>query len=602
MKRVISLVREATAAQRWMVGGAALAAMLVAVLIGLQMVSASAGARELTETLTKERRLMDAGQALLRSITAAEAGQRTYLLTGNAEAAARSTREMDLVGDHIEELSAAAADLGLPPGQPKRISDLTAERTQIIAESLSLGRAGRRAQAIALVASGRGDRLTADIEREFRSLFGGADERRTVARAQRERSQLTSLLLQIVLSLVCVVGFGVAAVTGLHGRVVAQKAAEAAEAANRELMAARHEADEANATKSRFLAAASHDMRQPLHALSLYLVSLQRRVDSPEAHRIVGAMDAAVRTMTRMFSALLDLARLEAGVLKPEAATFQMNDLLLSVADQAREVDPGRPERVRVVQTRLESVSDVDLLEVIVRNLAVNAAKYADGGRVLIGCRRKGRDIEIQIHDEGPGIPEDQLKRIFGEFVRGEATRSVEGLGLGLSIVDRLARLLGHKVSVRSVPGKGTVFSVTVPRTRGRSIEADGEGGEGQIVGKRILLVDDEPLVLDAMSGALTDAGAVVTTAGTAAGAIEAARAGVDLCILDLYLAGENGIDVLARIESDLGHRVRCMFVTGSTASEALQSLRASGRRWATKPVSVHDLIGLAAEILARPA
>lgn len=584
-----------------MAGGAVLAALLIAALLALQMMSVSAGARELARSIEAEERLADAGQALLQEVIAVEAAQRTYLLTAGSAARERAEQAPERVRLGLARLTQAARAVDVPTTRIERLQRAAEERAALVAQTTALAAQGRRSDALEMIARGRGDRLTIEIQSEIRGLLQAANRRRTEALAARDRGEAMAMGLQVLLSLACGVGLGVAAISALHGRVVAQRALASLQEANSKLSAARHEADEANATKSRFLAAASHDMRQPLHALSLYLASLERRVDSPEALRIVSAMDAAVRTMTRMFSALLDLARIEAGVLRPDPVRFRLDDLLLSVADQAREIDPARPGRIRVVRTRLEALSDVDLLEVVVRNLAVNAAKYSAGGRVLVGCRRSGGNVLIQVHDTGPGIPEDQLTRMFGEFVRGETSRSVEGLGLGLSIVDRLSRLLGHSVAVRSLPGRGTVFTVTVPRAGGVRCAAAEAGDRSLTPGVRILLVDDEPLVLDAMGGALADAGAIVATASTGEEAVEAARAGVDLCILDFYLGGENGVEILERIEAALGRRVPCLFVTGSTASGALQALRASGRRWATKPVPAPELTRLAAETIAGP-
>ena len=338
-------------------------------------------------------------------------------------------------------------------------------------------------------------------------------------------------------------------------------------------------------------------MRQPLHALSLYLASLGRRVDTADGRRILGNMESAVQAMTRMFSALLDLARLEAGVLRPEITAFALGPLLADVAYQAAGMDGDRADRVTLVPTRLETRSDPDLLEIILRNLAVNAVKYAGPGRVLIGCRRTPDGVRIEVHDSGPGIPPERLQDLFGEFVRGDATRSVEGLGLGLSIVDRLARLLGHPVHVRSELGRGSVFAVTVPRATGAEATPP-PGATADLAGARILLVDDEPLVLDAMGVALTDAGAVVTRASSAAEALEGLDGTSDLHILDLALAGMSGLDLLAEIERRRGEPVRALFVTGSTSPGPLNLLRRSGRAWVTKPVSATQLVAAAADLL----
>jgi CheY-like chemotaxis protein/anti-sigma regulatory factor (Ser/Thr protein kinase) len=301
---------------------------------------------------------------------------------------------------------------------------------------------------------------------------------------------------------------------------------------------------------------------------------------------MLGKMDSAVRSMTRLFNALLDLARLEAGVLKPEVVDFAMEGLLTDVAEHA----VGAIE-VRVAPTTLNVRSDPDLLEIILRNLAGNAVKHSKGGRVLIGCRRVGRDVRIEVHDDGGGIAPEKLGSMFGEFVRGEDARGTEGMGLGLAIVDRMAKLLGHPLSVSSTLGGGSVFAVTVPRA-----SAPAETREvrphrlSDLEGARLLVADDEPLALDAMAQALRDAGAQVTAVDSAQAARSRMTEAFDLYVFDFDLGPISAVDLLDATEQGAGAPPPALIVTGSTSPEVLNQLRTSGRDWISKPVDAATL------------
>lgn len=577
--------------------GAAVAAALIVGTAGWQLMEATHTRREVAEASDRVDRIAGSAQSLLQVVTQAESHQRGYLLLGREDYADAALNARPVARELLAELGRDARAEGLDLTTLNRIENLIESRFDVYERTIGLARAGRGEAALGLVRGGEGARIMAELHLVVRGLAAEVQAKRRAAVAARERARDLAIALQMLLITLVVAGFSVAAAVGVVGRYRAQQAAAAMGRANAEMARAHLEAEQANAAKSRFLAAASHDMRQPLHALSLYLASLGRRVDSADGQRILVNMEAAVRAMTRMFAALLDLARLEAGVLRPELVTFALGDLLANVAHQAAEVDRNRADRVTVMPTKLEIRSDPDLLEIIVRNLAVNAVKYAGAGRVLIGCRRAGDHVRIEVHDTGPGIPPERLQDLFGEFVRGDMTRSIEGLGLGLSIVDRLSQLLGHPIEVRSEVGRGSVFSVTVPRAAGLADQAP-EGRATDVRGARILLVDDEPLVLDAMRIALEDAGATVVAAASGTEALAVAGRPFDLYVFDLALAGESGLDLLANIERRRGEAVRALIVTGSTSPEPLNALRRSGRTWITKPVSAVQLITAAADLL----
>lgn len=578
--------------------GAMAAAIVIIGAAGWQLMEASETRQTAAEASDRVDRISRSAQDLLQLVTQAESHQRGYLLLGREDDADAVLAARPIAAELLSELARDARREGLDGSRLERMEGLVHSRFTVFEQTIGLARAGRGEAARRVVLGGQGARIMADLKDTARGLAVEVQEKRRAAVAARERARERATALQILLIALVVAGFGAAAAAAVSGRYKAERSAAAMGRAHAEMAKAQWEADQANAAKSRFLAAASHDMRQPLHALSLYLASLARRVDSADGQRILANMESAVRAMTRMFSALLDLARLEAGVLRPEPVTFPLGDLLADVAHQAAEVDRDGQHRITVLPTRLEVRSDPDLLEIVLRNLAVNAVKYAGAGRVLIGCRRAGDSVRIEVHDTGPGIPPDRLEELFGEFVRGDATRSVEGLGLGLSIVDRLARLLDHPIAARSEVGRGSVFSVTAPRAVGPAARAV-EGSAPDFRGVEVLLVDDEPLVLDAMRIALEDAGALVVAAASAAEALAAAASrSFDLYIFDLALTGESGLDLAASVERGRGEPIRVLIVTGSTSPEPLKALRLSGRRWITKPVSSLNLITAAVDVL----
>jgi signal transduction histidine kinase/CheY-like chemotaxis protein len=410
--------------------------------------------------------------------------------------------------------------------------------------------------------------------------------------------------LQAGQALATLLALGVAVFALVVEQLTAKLTAELQSELTAETEAAKRAAEDADRAKSRFLAAASHDMRQPLHALALYISALERRVEGSQAREILANMDGAVRAMTRLFTALLDMARLEAGVLKPEPVDFSICDLLHEVAEHSLDLRGQREVRVTVAPTALRVRADPDLLEIVLRNLASNAVKHSKGGRVLLGCRRVADAVRIEVRDDGEGIPPDELQQIFAEFVRGERAGATEGVGLGLAIVQRLTKLLGHPLSVRSEVGRGSVFTVTVPRAAAAPQRKPALQAEAPMAlhGARILVADDEPLALDAMRRALRDAGAEVGTAASAGEAEAIAGEGWALHILDLNLGDEDGLELIERIEAGRGARLRALIVTGTTTPEALGRLRSSGRPWLTKPLSADQLVLAASRLLAEPS
>ena len=361
-----------------------------------------------------------------------------------------------------------------------------------------------------------------------------------------------------------------------------------------ELEEAREQAEAANLAKSTFLAAASHDLRQPLHAIGLFVDSLSRRAWDAEALEIIDNVNRSLVAMNRMFGQLLDISRLDAGVLSPSISDFPVERLFHVLEAEFGQMAASQDLTLRIVPTRAFVTSDQALLERIVRNLMANAIHHTPKGRVLLGCRRRGENVRIEVRDTGEGIPPDQLSKIFEEFHQlGRPQRGSErGLGLGLAIVDRLARLLGHTIDVVSTPGRGSVFSVEIPaatQTENIVERRTSQLATGDVSGSFIALVEDEPDVLESTRALLEDWGCRVAAASTAEGLLQALTEGdgePDLIIADYRLGGgRTGIQAIDSIRRQLPHEVPAVIISGDTAPERLREVRASGHKLLHKPL-----------------
>jgi signal transduction histidine kinase/CheY-like chemotaxis protein len=395
---------------------------------------------------------------------------------------------------------------------------------------------------------------------------------------------------------VCIATTALLMATVYYALRTAERAEEALARDNEIIQDKTRQLEMANTYKSHFLASASHDLRQPLHALNLFVAQLQGETDPAERSRLVGRIDAAVGSMNELFEALLDMTRLEAGILKPNLAELSVSRLLERVdtifADAARR----KGLRLRVVRSDAWVTSDPILLERILLNLVSNAVRYTERGGVVVGCRHRGNALRIDVCDTGAGIPEDQRERIFAEFYQlaDPAQERGGGLGLGLAIVDRLGRLLGHSVELDSRPGRGSRFSLSVPLAAQPRMAPDTQAPASAIAdparGKRVIVIDDDALVLDGMRGILQSWGCEVQTAasGTAALAGLAQDGGPpDLIISDYRLAdGKTGIEAIERLREALGTPVPAFVISGDTAPESLRDVSAGGYHLLHKPVS----------------
>jgi signal transduction histidine kinase/CheY-like chemotaxis protein len=362
-----------------------------------------------------------------------------------------------------------------------------------------------------------------------------------------------------------------------------------------ELQEKSRQLERANLAKSRFLAAASHDLRQPLHALNLFVAQLRDESDARQRTRLIERTGAAVSAMNELFEGLLDMSRLDAGVLEPKLTEFPIERLLRRIETTFSEVAGEKGLRLSVVSSSAWVRSDFILLERIVLNLVSNAVRYTSDGGVVVGCRHRGDRLRVEVWDSGPGIPQDQQRDIFGEFYqlsRRESDRHA-GLGLGLSIVDRLGQLLDHPVELDSRIGEGSRFSVSVPLAEALLGTAEAVEPLDSLIdparGRLIVVIDDDALVLDSMRGLLESWGSRVVTGGSDTAVLaQLAHDGEspDLIISDYRLAnGSTGIQAIERLRAALNEATPAFLISGDTGPERLRESTASGHQLLHKPV-----------------
>ena len=357
-------------------------------------------------------------------------------------------------------------------------------------------------------------------------------------------------------------------------------------------------AEKANADKTRFLAAASHDLRQPIQALNLFIHALTGREHDPGSTEIINKIERSASALGELLNGLLNISKLEAGMVEPVVTVFPLSRLFDRLILDYASIAQSRGLTLRTVSTSATVRSDLTLLERIVGNFLTNAIRYSQKGRVLLGCRLTRTAVRIEVWDTGIGIEEGNIPLIFQEFhqVENAARNRREGLGLGLAIVDRLATLLEHPVTVRSKPGKGSVFAVTVPLAEPVEDDAgtDDDLGDIDLHGVVILAIDDEPDILEGIEASLTQQGYRVLTGCTVHEAVTAcleAKTVPDVILSDYRLEGNmTGIEAIERVRASLGGPIPAILLTGDTAPEILRQTQASGFPLLHKPLPVNDL------------
>lgn len=347
------------------------------------------------------------------------------------------------------------------------------------------------------------------------------------------------------------------------------------------LESAKREAEHANDAKSRFLAAIGHDLLQPLHAAHLFADALAQR-GAGEQRELARQIGGALDDTTDLLTTLLDMSRLEAGGLLPEPRDVPLADVLDPLVAQFGVIAAERGLRLRHVPTRAWVRTDPQLLRRVLQNFLANALRYTERGSVLLGVRRVGEGLRIEVHDTGPGIEADQRERIFEEFRRGEDAPG-QGLGLGLAIADRIARLLGSRVALRSTPGAGSRFSVEVPRARASALPLPASQG---LEGLHVLVVDNEPEALAALAAVLRGWGCIVSAVadGAAAEAV-LARSDCALWIFDYHLDhGDDGVALHARLAAR-GDAAPCLILSADQTGAVRVAAQEAGLPLLVKPL-----------------
>ncbi len=394
-----------------------------------------------------------------------------------------------------------------------------------------------------------------------------------------------------------------------HAEAELRVAREAADVARQLAVLARDTADRASQNKSRFLATASHDLRQPLQSLALLNGMLRRIVTDADAAQALQQQEQAIGAMSRLLNTLLDISKLESGAIKPVPADFEVADLFDQLKMEFAGLAKAKGLRLDVEPCRHCARSDPALVGQILRNLISNAIKYTREGRVCLRCLCNSALIRIEVQDTGVGIPVEQLPHICDEFyqVGVTANSSRDGYGLGLSIVQRLVNLLTLKLDVQSEVGNGSTFSLSLPASDGAATGGHAHLSgvpvlERQVGSARVLLVEDDAAVRRATRMLLEVEGYKVTAVASLAGALEHVRAGrgLDLLISDYHLeGGETGVQVLSALREALGIPLKAVITTGDTSSAIKEMPRDPFLRIASKPVEADELMAMLRALLA---
>lgn len=368
--------------------------------------------------------------------------------------------------------------------------------------------------------------------------------------------------------------------------------------AEQALRQAKQVAEDANASKTRFLAAASHDLLQPLNAARLFTSALSQQVDAEDLKRTIGHIDNSLQAAEELLGTLLDISKLDAGALTPRRSHFALAEIIRPLRAEFEVMAEDRGLDLVVVPTRAWVDSDAQMLRRIVQNFLSNAIRYTQQGRVLLGCRRQGERLSIEVWDSGPGIPESKQAEIFQEFRRlDQASRhkeSEKGLGLGLSIADRMSRVLDHPIKVRSWEGVGTVFSVSVPvvgagAERSEEEIAAPKRAGSKLAGTRILCIDNETLILEGMKAMLSGWGCEVFTATSIGGAKSILRhldGDPDAILADYHLDNEvTGLMAMEALAERLQGAVPGIVITADRTEEVAETIKRAGYQLLHKPV-----------------
>jgi signal transduction histidine kinase len=529
----------------------------------------------------------------LRETRVAERG---YLLTGSQQERAAYYNLAQVARKSIADLHATAADWGSWP----KFDTMTDGMLADLARGAALQDAGRHDDAVIASNIGGSRELIAEIDDITRERISALRKRYLVTvdeiRTDSDRSDQSASVMFALAGAAFALGC-IALVAYLWRHLTAAG----------ELRAGRDAALEASAIKTRFVATASHDLRQPLHAISMFVGVLRRRSQDPAVLEVVENVATAVGSMQRMFAALLDVARLDAGAVKVERRSFALHDMFHALGVEFVASAATKGLSLQIQPTPFSVEADPALVETILRNLLSNAVKFTDRGVVGMTTRRCGTAVEIIVFDTGIGIAAKDHTAIFGQFERlGPSGGSREGLGLGLSIVERMADLIGVAVAVESQLGNGSRFTLSLPYAdpvQGAVYEPSMPAAE--LRGYRILVLDDHPEARKAIALAVETLGAVPLEAASPEAALSL-LAGMapetpHAAVIDHDLGGEQtGPEFLAAYAVRSGKALPAVIVTGATEARTLAILAAAGRPWLIKPVDL-DVLRLTLSQLIKP-
>ena len=573
-----------------------------------------------------------AAQSLRSALQDAERGQRGYLLTGRLTYLQPYDAALLGVSSLLRQLKELTAD---EPDQRRQIAELVPAidaKLDELRRTIAAYRANGLAAARSIVDTNSGFDAMQSIEIAIDGVIGTESRHRsqrlaTLVMQERalERRDMVSALLVLVLML-----FGLfLAVLGFRKdrrlQWEIQQRAEDAAQANRRLeehnielaragelaREAKEDARRAEQAKGRFLATASHDLRQPLQAVSLLNGTLRRMAKDPQISDALRQQDEAIGTISRLLNALLDISKLEAGAIHPEPKTVSVPRLLATLEQEFRGIATSKGLELRVAPCDAYVYTDPGLLAQILRNLTSNAIKYTAAGSVCLRVVADPTWVDIEVVDTGIGIAADQLQMIGEEFyqigVPSNSTR--EGYGLGLSIVQRLIKLLAIDLQVRSELGKGSVFSVRLRHTVAapaleRAQVRPADVAQAAAINASILLVEDDLDVRNATRMLLKAEGYEVTTAGSLAEALQ--RVGesrrTDLLVTDFHLpAGETGVQVIARLREELGPELKAILITGDTSSAVKEFAHDPNLRIVSKPVQAEAFLEILRNLVTIP-
>lgn len=386
--------------------------------------------------------------------------------------------------------------------------------------------------------------------------------------------------------------------TELEAEVAERRAVEA------QLMLAKTVAEQANRSKTSFLAAASHDLLQPLNAARLFVSALGERRLALPTRALVRQTAVALDSVEDLLEALFEISRLDSGAIQPDIAALPLDQILSALRIEFAAIARGAGLALEISETGLWVESDLRMLRRILQNFLSNAVRYTRTGSVTVYAKAVGGAVEIGVRDTGPGIPADKLDTIFEEFRRLDANSKIPGKGLGLAIVKRVGAMLGHEITVRSTPGKGSTFSIRVPRAEASAIRETGperrslsQSGSG-----RVLIIDNDEAILAGMKALLENWGYTVLTAanGTETATRAAVREGLDLIVADYHLDGDLRGDIeIAQLREIASRAISAAVITADRSEEVKARLAAEGLPLLNKPVKPAQLRALLRTLLA---